>query len=249
MNSLKALGNEFDICVLGNASTGKSSLILHFLHNAFIEQESSLEDLYIKDIRNGHIYNQVSVLDTSSSIDSYSSSRKQQILNTASIIYVYSIDDYESFVGIVELHERIQTLRPSLPPIIVVGTKADLEQRQVSSDEAQQWAESIGALNFSECSSKRGVGIDEAFDPLIQYLLVSKREKVRQQSIISLGQIQRELVLNPQTPDTYETASFTGDDVLVNKVLEEVAKETPARVHQQRKREAHTKGDKCCVIV
>ena len=55
IDSLKVLLNKYDICVLGEENCGKSSLILHYLHNKFIEGlDSSIEDLYKMCIRDSN---------------------------------------------------------------------------------------------------------------------------------------------------------------------------------------------------
>jgi GTPase SAR1 family protein len=46
---------------------------------------------------------------------------------------------------------------------MVVATKADLPTRQVSYEEAAQYAESIGAFAYVECSAKENINVDEIF--------------------------------------------------------------------------------------
>jgi GTPase SAR1 family protein len=61
-----------------------------------------------------------------------------------------------------ENEKESQTICSSLPPIILVGMKADLvNERQVSFEEAQQLAERHG-LEYWECSARTGEGVDEA---------------------------------------------------------------------------------------
>ena len=178
MNSLKALKNGFDICVLGEPASGKSSLILYYLHQTFIQSDRSIEDLYTKVIINGPIYNEITILDTSSLSDTYSKSRRTQISNTETILFVYAIDNFDSFQSIEDVWQRLKSFNNNLPPIVIIGTKCDLEsQRQVSYDEGVKMARTLGAIHFAECSAKLGVGINEAFQPLVATVLKSRNRE------------------------------------------------------------------------
>ncbi|KAK6459224.1 GTP-binding protein of the ras family [Scheffersomyces xylosifermentans] len=177
-DSLRVLQDQFDICVLGEEHSGKSSLILHYLHNKYIEGlDASIEDLYTKPIREGSEYFEITILDTTSLLDNYSNTRKTQIRNTATILFVYAINNHESFAALEDNFDRISSVREEMPPIVLVGTKCDMEeQRQVSFDEGYEMAQRLNAISFSECSSKMSIGITEVFQPLVNYLIESKRE-------------------------------------------------------------------------
>jgi GTPase SAR1 family protein len=60
-------------------------------------------------------------------------------------------------------HEKEkETICSSLPPMILIGMKADLvNERQISFEEAQLLAERSG-LEYWECSTRTGEGVDEA---------------------------------------------------------------------------------------
>lgn len=173
MNSLKALQNPYDICVLGDEESGKSSLILRYLHNKFIDLDSSIEDLYTKTIRNELSYNQYTILDASSAVDYNSNAKRNQIKNARTLMLVYAIDSYDLFTGAQDIYERAAHIlggKINLP-IVMVGTKSDMrDQREVSFHEARGYAQSIGALKIVECSSKDGIAIDVAFEPLIDFV-------------------------------------------------------------------------------
>ena len=53
--------------------------------------------------------------------------------------------------------------------IVIVGNKIDLEDHQVSRDEAQDYARGQG-LQYSEVSAKQNTGIDELFKDLAKKL-------------------------------------------------------------------------------
>ena len=49
--------------------------------------------------------------------------------------------------------------------IVIVGNKIDLEDHQVSRDEANEYARGLG-LNYYEVSAKQNVGVEELFKEL-----------------------------------------------------------------------------------
>ncbi|KAG2735347.1 hypothetical protein G9P44_001561 [Scheffersomyces stipitis] len=215
IDSLKVLSNKYDICVLGEENCGKSSLILHYLHNKFIEGlDSSIEDLYTKPVSLGGIYHEITILDTTSLSDSYSTSRRTQILNTSTILFIYAINNHESFTAIEDTIERIQHIRPQLPPMVIVATKCDLEgQRQVSYEEGQEFAERAGAIAFVECSSLLGIGISEAFQPLVKYVVDRKIEEQKQDDKNQSQQVADASEIE-ETPEVVGQGKSSGNDIL-----------------------------------
>eukprot|EP00695_Tsukubamonas_globosa_P002887 TRINITY_DN4106_c0_g1_i1.p1 TRINITY_DN4106_c0_g1~~TRINITY_DN4106_c0_g1_i1.p1 ORF type:complete len:121 (-),score=2.71 TRINITY_DN4106_c0_g1_i1:111-473(-) len=58
--------------------------------------------------------------------------------------------------------------------IVIAGNKCDLErQRQVTAEEAQKYAESVGATHFPT-SAKLGRGVEQAFMDLTKKMLAKK---------------------------------------------------------------------------
>lgn len=174
---MNAITQPYDICVLGAENSGKSSFVQFFLHDSFIEIERQIEDLYTKVIRDGNGYNEYTILDMAVAHEFYLSSRKKQLLNMAACILVYAVDSYTLFEEAEELYERLSYVRStdSPPPVVVVGTKCDLPSREISYEQGQELATNINALGFFECLAKEGVGINNAFEPLIEYLAVNKK--------------------------------------------------------------------------
>ncbi|KAG7664461.1 uncharacterized protein J8A68_002017 [[Candida] subhashii] len=180
-DSSQVLKDKFDICVLGQAQTGKTSLVLHYLYDEFVESTTSgVEELHTKSLRFLNRYSEVSILDSSSELDLYNNSRRQQILNTNNIILVYSINDMDSFLALHDIMLQFKTIRPDIPPIAIIATKSDLQHtcRQVSWQDGQEFAEQIGAVSFIECSAKEGTNIEEAFLPIITKALESQASRV-----------------------------------------------------------------------
>ncbi|KAK6461457.1 P-loop containing nucleoside triphosphate hydrolase protein [Scheffersomyces coipomensis] len=183
MNSILALKDSFDILVIGDHQVGKSSLIQSYLHETFIPNiDSSLEDLHTKVIGDHTDYYELSILDTSSVTDSFARSRQQQIINASTLLLVYSITDTNSIMHLHDIYDRIQATRPILPPVIVVGSKADLvDERQVTWEEGHEFSQSINATGFFECSSKDNSHVQDAFLRLSDIVLAKHQSEIQNQ--------------------------------------------------------------------
>eukprot|EP00928_Gymnodinium_smaydae_P036301 TRINITY_DN2538_c0_g1_i1.p1 TRINITY_DN2538_c0_g1~~TRINITY_DN2538_c0_g1_i1.p1 ORF type:complete len:487 (-),score=54.38 TRINITY_DN2538_c0_g1_i1:72-1460(-) len=86
--------------------------------------------------------------------------------------FVFDITDRGTFDAIDEWYaEFCEGAGPSALGLVLVGTKADLEdERQVSTAEAQAWAR-LHAMQYVETSSKQGASVDSAFDELVSRCL------------------------------------------------------------------------------
>lgn len=177
-DSYDTVNGEYDICVLGAEGSGKSAFIMQFIYNRFFgDTDSKLEDLYTKVVRTEGSYHEITILDTNSQQDIYASSRKKQLMNNQVMMFAYSIADDSSFYAIQDLYERISEFRGSMPPIMVVALKSDLEdERKVSYEEGKSFAESINAIGFLECSAALAVNVEEAFKPLVDLILAIKNK-------------------------------------------------------------------------
>ena len=77
----------------------------------------------------------------------------EYICNAHGFILVFAINDNDSFEGIKNYVKQIKNNKKESLPMILVGNKCDLEnERQVTKQQAQEYANSIGAIYF-ECSA------------------------------------------------------------------------------------------------
>lgn len=180
-NSLLVLKSNYDVLMVGDEQIGKTSLIYRFVSNEYVVDLPSVEELYLKMVvdEQGR-YHEFTILDSSSTVDHYSSSRKQQILNANIVICAYSIDSLSSFHNTVDNIDIIKSIRPDIK-FYLLGTKMDLDDvRQVTYNQGLELAQKIDSLGFWECSAKNGINIDEAFQPVIDYLFEMKKKESSQ---------------------------------------------------------------------
>ncbi len=77
----------------------------------------------------------------------------EYICNAHGFILVFAINDNNSFEGIKNYVKQIKNNNMEKLPMILVGNKCDLEnERQVTKQKAQEYANSIGA-HYIECSA------------------------------------------------------------------------------------------------
>lgn len=176
-DSLLALQKYFDICVVGELDLGKSLLVFRYVQGLYVEGfDPTVEELYTKVIRSGTSHNEVSILDTTSLQDHYATSRKRQVLNTGSMLFVYAINDRESFEVLEDIYYRLRNIRADFPPLVVAGLKLDREdERQILYEEGQALATRLGAISFLEASSKDNIGVSAVFEPLVAHTLLSRQ--------------------------------------------------------------------------
>lgn len=124
------------ISILGAGDVGKSAIALRFIRDAFIQNwDATIEDVYRKTVRiDDHMY-MLEILDTAGQED-FSTLRSQWMQNRDAYIFVYSCMDKESLSTIYDFIDLLPQvcINIPIPPIIIVGNKADLLDNKSNSD-------------------------------------------------------------------------------------------------------------------
>ena len=152
-----------NILVLGAPKSGKSSLILQYVHSFFPEEyDASIEDTYTKRIAIKSTAIAINLFDAADTGE-YSDLRNQRIDNADGIILVYSVSSKDSLDRLHQLYEDITRHRDSLPPIAIAGTKIDLEhEREVDRTIGERLSQEINS-SFMEVSAKGNINVNEFF--------------------------------------------------------------------------------------
>ena len=157
--------NEMEkICLIGEQSVGKTSILTRFLENKFSDEYKptplamflSMNDLHFWDVSGNSIYRMLI---------------RMYITLTFAILIVFDISNRDSFESLNEWYEAVKdkTSRMKIMPILV-GNKSDLN-RTVSREEADEFA-SKKDLSYLEVSAKTGSGIEDLFSYIITKLEV-----------------------------------------------------------------------------
>ncbi|KAK6205503.1 GTP-binding protein of the ras family [Scheffersomyces amazonensis] len=250
MNSIQTLKDNFDILVIGDHQVGKSSLILNYLHDTFINDiDASVEDLHTKVISENNEYYELSILDTSSVTDSYARSRQKQIINASTLLLVYSTTNTESLLHLHDIYDKILSIRPLLPPIVVVGTKFDLvDERQVSWEEGHEFSKNINSVGFFECSAKSNVNVDEAFQRLADIVLSRHQADVQQQKRAKSITVMDPVISNNTINDSIIIVTSESSGSLTEQPQKSKSAPEIRKIQSQVKTEQITKSG-CCIIM
>ena len=161
----------FKIITLGESGIGKTSLITRFAHDIF--EENHLASIgfefpiKVLDIENKIIKMQL--------WDICGSERFKTVIpsyyrNADGAIVAYDISDKWSFdrvkfwINEVKAHSNMKT------NIVIVGTKCDILDREVTEEEGKKLADELGVKYF-ETSAKTGYNVNEAYNFLIKNII------------------------------------------------------------------------------
>jgi len=168
---------KFILC--GASGVGKTSVILRFTKDSFLENINSTigVDILVKKIQasNGEVY-KLAITDTAGQ-ERFKALSTLYFRGSKAIIFVYSIDSRASFD---DVNDWIDSARQNCdnPNFVgcIIGNKLDLEaQRQVSYEEGLELAQRNNFM-FLEVSAKAKLGIDEMFEDVFAQVLLQQQE-------------------------------------------------------------------------
>jgi len=159
------------LCIFGDRSVGKTSLIYRFREDSF-EDTCPTIGIEFSD-REISVSNRIIKLqcwDTTGDIR-FRSTVKMYFRNKAACIVAFDITDRSTFDSVPKWVEDLKAIAHENGCMVLVGTKADLEsQRKVTREEAAAYAEKVG-VKYTEISSKTGKGVKELFNTIASDIL------------------------------------------------------------------------------
>ena len=150
--------------IVGDASVGKSNLLLRYSHGQFREEYQLTIGVEFGS-NNINIDNKIfriQIWDTAGQ-ENFRSITRAYYKNSACALIVYDISRRASFDSISTWIEDCKNSSPKSVFMVLVGNKCDLEkEREVSEEEGKELAETNGML-FFETSAKTGKNVEEVF--------------------------------------------------------------------------------------
>ncbi|KAF8222886.1 hypothetical protein L208DRAFT_1520865 [Tricholoma matsutake] len=184
-NSLK----RRTISVFGNRCCGKSSLVLQFIENIFIEPYyPTIENIFVKTVNHMGTQYQCEIIDTAG-LDEYSLLNPKHIIGVHGFILVYSVASRNSFDMVQVVYDKIIDFCGTTDiPCVIAGSKTDLQaNRQVEPSEGEQLAQ-VNKAAWIETSAKENVSVAKAFDLCLaeieKWTLNSQPEPVERRCVI-----------------------------------------------------------------
>ena len=168
---------SYRIVVLGTGGVGKSALSIQFVKGEFAnEYEPTIEENHKKTFLVDDYPIQIEILDTAG-MENINHLRQTSLRAGQGFIIVFALNERETFDKISEIHEDLLTTKGATSvPLVICGNKCDLDGKEVTTEEAQKFAQSIGA-KYLETSAKNKINVDEAFSEIIREIWKSGVEK------------------------------------------------------------------------
>lgn len=168
------------VVIVGDATVGKSAIVNQLINQNFINSyqmtqacdykikeitipdTKTIVELHIVDVAGQKIFNSIAI---------------DLITDVTMCVLVYDVTNQETFASLSSWYEGINEQNGKQIPGIIIGNKADLDRPQVSHEEGQGLAESMG-LDFCEISAVKGQEVEEPFNNLAQKYYESYEERV-----------------------------------------------------------------------
>jgi len=178
------MSDNLTLIVIGDDDVGKSALAVRFCLDQFAEGfEPTLDDSYRTQIVVDERPCTLEILDTAGR-EEYTTFRDQYIRDGNAFILAYSVTSWSSFSHIRAHYNHIKEVKNGMSidktiqqshtqrlchsPIILVGTKNDLQaQREVSLRQGRMLAKSLNCW-FTETSAKSDVDIEKTFSDVVR---------------------------------------------------------------------------------
>ncbi len=160
------------ILVGGDAGVGKTTLLNRFTNGEFIDSSKMTvgAGFFSKFLELETVICQLQLWDVAGQerfrflIDTY-------IPGARGALILYDTTSMTSFVNIQKWVQLVRQKNRKLP-IIMVGTKADLEEFSIVSDYyAKLTQKKLNMLDYVKTSSKTGLNVDKSFEILAKYIL------------------------------------------------------------------------------
>jgi len=194
--TLKELGgrsyrDEWYVVVIGAPSVGKTSSVIQYTQNHFLEDKMDAFDHHEDPIRKvttlyvppkqTEVIGWISMFDYNSenTLHNFRSAQQEYLARSSGIMLMYSVTSRRSFDAIESLRQSVLQVRDPgyIPPVFsLVGNKCDdTNARQVSEEEGKELADVL-QCPFFECSAKTRTNIEDAFKGLAIQIQKAREE-------------------------------------------------------------------------
>jgi small GTP-binding protein len=189
----KSTIDDFDIklkiMVLGESMVGKTSLITRYTNDIFGGRYLCTVgiDFQKKKIEKNGKRVLLQIWDTAGE-ERFRNVTKNYFQASQGFILAYDINNKDSFEKVQYWVEEIKLNAEEKIKCILIGTKSDLDKREVSEEEGQNLAEKYG-YKFLETSAKDNININETFQALVSEIMDNFKENGRQSLTLSTNKI------------------------------------------------------------
>ena len=170
------------ILLLGDSAVGKTSLLLRFTKNTFLDSHVTTMgiDCFEKKIKINEKNVVIHLTDTSGQ-ERFRSLSKNFYKNADGIIFVFDLTNHESFVNINDWLNEIKSYNDNFL-YVIAGNKADLQNTIQINEQDIQENDIFKNIKYFQTSAKENTNVDKTFIELTDLIL---QKLLRQGSISS----------------------------------------------------------------
>eukprot|EP00934_Nitzschia_sp_Nitz4_P008677 Nitzschia sp. Nitz4//scaffold203_size38902//36641//37453//NITZ4_007668-RA/size38902-processed-gene-0.74-mRNA-1//-1//CDS//3329541448//8667//frame0 len=163
----------FKVLIIGDASVGKSSMLLRFTDDSFDDHIQSTigVDFKVKHLELSGKRVKLTIWDTAGQ-ERFRTLTSSYYRGAHGVVLVYDVTRMDSFENLQQWLKEVHLYSPNNGDSVIkllVGNKVDLE-RSVPRETAEAWARDNGMM-FLEASAKTKQGIQEVFTEVVQKIL------------------------------------------------------------------------------
>jgi len=171
--------DKCQLLIIGNSSVGKTSILTRYSLKNFNENYLATVglDFFSKDETIDNKIIRIKIWDTAGQ-ERYKSFTKCFFQKAQGIMIVFDVTSKKSFNDLKFWIESLKTYKLediSSFPIIIIGNKVDLPKREVTKEEANNYAREYH-FHYYETSAKTGEGIDLAIRDLVKKVMNSEKK-------------------------------------------------------------------------
>ena len=177
---------EYKIILVGDSGVGKTSILKKFINNEFNEDiKCTINiDFFSKSIKiDKNLYTNLKIYDTAGQ-EKYRALIKQYYQGTDGIILVFDLTNENSFNKLKSWINEVSD-NTEKAQIILVGNKADLIERKIDEETAENFAKQKD-MKYIETSAKEGTNILLLFEELA---LDINKKKQNDSSVVELEHV------------------------------------------------------------
>eukprot|EP00485_Elphidium_margaritaceum_P003504 CAMPEP_0202697946 /NCGR_PEP_ID=MMETSP1385-20130828/11238_1 /ASSEMBLY_ACC=CAM_ASM_000861 /TAXON_ID=933848 /ORGANISM="Elphidium margaritaceum" /LENGTH=412 /DNA_ID=CAMNT_0049354531 /DNA_START=120 /DNA_END=1358 /DNA_ORIENTATION=+ len=169
----------FKLVLIGDATVGKTSLLLRFADDSFKDNYISTigVDFRFRTMNVDGDFVKLQIWDTAGQ-ERFRTITSAYYRGADGVVLIYDLTNFRTFEHVQDWLNDVHKVVGSSIPKLIVGNKSDLvQQRQVDTMQAQQFAMSVGA-SIIETSAKTADNVDKSFK-MIAKELVKKGQTTR----------------------------------------------------------------------
>ena len=175
---------EFDekcrLLIIGDSFVGKTSFLSRYANGIFNLNYLATAgfEFFTKDDEIDNKIVRIELWDTAG-YEKFHSLTASSFRNAQGIMVMFDVTNPVSFDNIRNWTESIKThLNSEINniPVIIIGNKIDIIEREIKTDEAKKYCEELG-FNYFETSAKTGENVNETIKYLVKEVLKKKIKK------------------------------------------------------------------------